>query len=264
MPITIQPNLEFRFGGIVRLYGHEGFERLRRARVCVVGIGGVGSWVVESLARSGVGRLTLIDLDDICESNINRQIHALDGAIGASKIETMAHRCRAINPLIEVATEHCFFTARNADALLDSEPPFDFVVDAIDSVPHKCALIAAARAKGMPTIVLGGAGGRMDPTQIRVADLSQTHNDKLLQRVRKLLRSQHGFPRREGQRFKIKAVFSPENTVLPQPCLIDGETQTSHRLDCASGYGAATHVTGAFGFVAAAEVVKSIACKSST
>ena len=249
-------NYDFRFGGIERLYGPGSLDRLRQARVLVVGIGGVGSWVAEALARSGIGALDLADLDDVCESNINRQIHALDGAIGKSKIDAMAERCQLINPECRIRSHHQFYTAKTAESFFDE--PIDFVMDAIDSVKHKCHLIDQCKQRLIPIIVSGGAGGRIDPTRIQAVDLSKSYNDKLLQRVRKLLRSDYGFPKQENRRFKVECVFSPENAYYPESCEMDEEA-SSRRLDCSSGYGAATHITGAFAFVAAARIVQRIA-----
>lgn len=254
-----QANFDFRFGGIGRLYGAAALERFRAAHVCIVGIGGVGSWIVEALARSGIGQLTLVDLDDICESNINRQIHALDGLIGASKIETMAARCRAINPECQVTTVHTFLTAKNVDEILAAG--FDYVIDAIDSTNHKVALIAACKRLETPILTIGGAGGRIDPTQIQICDLARSINDQLLKRVRKQLRQQHGFPRQKKRKFHIDCVFSPEEPRPPESCELEGEDSgpQSVRLDCSSGYGAATHLTGTFGFFAASHVLKALA-----
>ncbi len=258
MDTGAKANYDFRFGGIARLYGASALETFRAAHVCVVGIGGVGSWIVEALARSGVGKLTLVDLDDVCESNINRQIHALDGAIGAPKTDAMAQRCRAINPECVVKTVHAFFTKRNAESII--EDGFDYVVDAIDSAAHKVEIIVACRAKTIPVLTIGGAGGRIDPTQIRIADLSRSYNDPLLQRVRKLLRQLHNFPRQEKRKFHVDCVFSPEEARFPEVCAAGGgDGSGSIRLDCSSGYGAATHLTGTFGFFATSVVLAKLA-----
>lgn len=257
MAVDNQASYQFRFGGIGRLYSPEALEAFRAAHVCIVGIGGVGSWVVEALARSGVGKLTLVDLDDICESNVNRQIHALDGAIGEPKIEAMAKRCRAINPECVVRTEHTFLTEKNAAELLDGN--FDYVVDAIDSSTHKVALIVACRRLNVPVLTVGGAGGRVDPTMIQLADLSRSFNDPLLQRVRKLLRQQHRFPRNTKRKFNVPCVFSPETPKYPELCDIDEDEPRSVRLDCEAGYGAATHLTGTFGFFAVSAVLAHLA-----
>ncbi|EDY81545.1 ThiF family protein [Verrucomicrobiia bacterium DG1235] len=255
-----QANYDFRFGGIGRLYGASALARFRAAHICVVGVGGVGSWVVEALARSGIGKLTLVDLDDICESNINRQIHALDGLIGTSKIETMAQRCRSINPECEVQTIHTFLTKKNVDEIL--KPHFDFVVDAIDSTTHKVAIISACHKAEIPVLAIGGAGGRIDPTQVQICDLARSINDQLLKRVRKQLRQEHGFPRQKRRKFHIDCVFTPEEPRYPETCDTEtdaDEPQKSIRLDCSSGFGAATHLTGTFGFFAVSHILKALA-----
>ncbi|MEZ5277595.1 MAG: tRNA cyclic N6-threonylcarbamoyladenosine(37) synthase TcdA [Opitutaceae bacterium] len=248
------------FGGVARLYGRDGLERLRASHVCVIGIGGVGSWAAEALARSGTGRLTLIDLDEICETNLNRQVHALAGTVGQAKVNVMAERIRAINPACEVSARQGFFTAANADAILGEG--FDHVVDAIDNVPNKCLLLARCRDLRIPVITAGAAGGRRDPGRVQTADLSRAIHDTLLARVRKILRRDFGFPRERRWKFKIDCVFSPEPTVYPQT---DGSVCASKdpdselRLDCDSGFGTAAFVTGAFGFALAAGVVNRIA-----
>lgn len=246
-------NHDHRFGGIERLYGPGSLQRLQNARVSVVGIGGVGSWVAEALARSGIGAIDLVDLDDVCESNINRQIHALDPTIGQAKTSAMAERCRLVNPDCRIRERTFFYTAQTSETLFDE--PLDYVMDAIDSVTHKCHLIDQCKRRKIPTIVSGGAGGRIDPSRIEIADLSQSYNDKLLQRVRKLLRTEYDFPKQEKRKFKIDCIFSPEDARYPEVCATDKEP-ASRRLDCSSGYGAATHITGAFGFLAAARIVE--------
>lgn len=249
----------FRFGGIGRLYGADGLERLRAARVCVVGIGGVGSWAVEALARSGVGGLTLVDLDEVCVSNVNRQLHALDGAVGQPKAAVMAERVRAINPECAVNPVHEFFTEQTAEQILCG--PFDCALDAIDNIPNKCLLIARCREMGIPIVTVGGAGGRRDPTQVRVADLALTTHDGLLQQVRKRLRAEFQFSREPKQPFGVPCVFSTEPQVFPQTgggVCARPEPGSDLRLNCDNGYGTASFVTGAFGFVAAARVVSMI------
>jgi tRNA A37 threonylcarbamoyladenosine dehydratase len=251
-----------RFGGLARLYGTIGLERLLAAHVGVIGIGGVGTWAVEALARSGLGELTLIDLDEVCISNVNRQLHALDGTVGRPKVEVMAARVLAINPECRVHAVPEFFTAANAGSLL--APRFDFIVDAIDSLANKCRLIAACRGRNIPVVVCGAAGGRRDPTAVRVADLAQASHDRLLSQMRKRLREEHGFPR-GGKKAGIECVFSPEPTVFPAKdgaiCTARAEADLDEaaRLNCELGFGSATFVTGAFGFAAAALVVRRIA-----
>jgi tRNA A37 threonylcarbamoyladenosine dehydratase len=240
-----------RFAGIERLYTAEGLERLRQAKVCVVGIGGVGSWAVEALARSGVGQITMVDLDDVCVSNINRQLHALEGTVGLPKVTVMAERIRAINPDCGVRPVPEFFNAETADEILENR--FDWVLDAVDQVANKCLLIARCRERAIPLISSGGAGGRKNPQEIQIADLAQTTHDALLQQVRKRLRDEHGFPREPKAVFNVSCVFSREPVVYPEGC------DTGGRLNCDSGYGAASFVTGAFGFVAASYIVSNIA-----
>jgi tRNA A37 threonylcarbamoyladenosine dehydratase len=247
-----------RFGGIGRLYGAAGLERLRRAHVCVVGLGGVGSWAVEALARSGIGALTLVDLDDVCISNVNRQLHALDGEFGKPKVEVLNRRVKAIQPDCVVHSLHSFLLKSNVEEILKTG--FDYVVDAIDSPSLKAVLIAHCRAKGLPVITVGAAGGRRDPTAIEVVDLASASHDRLFAQVRRLLRRRHEFPR--GDRlFGVESVISREPVVYPaEGSAVCSEKPTSAdlRLDCNSGYGTASFVTGVFAFVAVSRVVKAI------
>jgi len=252
-----------RFGGIARLYGVAALERFRGAHVAVVGIGGVGSWAAEALARSGVGRITLIDLDDLCITNTNRQIHALQETIGQSKVAVMAERLRAINPELLCEPLEAFVCEDNlADLLLQG---YDYVIDAIDSVRAKAAMIACCRRHKVPIITIGGAGGQIDPTQIAVADLSRTTQDPLAAKLRSHLRRFHGFSKNAKRRFEVPCVYSTEQLRYPQA---DGslcgaksgtEGEGSMRLDCNSGFGASTCVTASFGFVAVARVLAKLA-----
>jgi tRNA A37 threonylcarbamoyladenosine dehydratase len=249
---------EDRFGGIARLYGRGGLERLRDAHVLVVGVGGVGSWCVEALARTGVGGITLVDLDDVCITNVNRQLPALDGQIGRPKVEVLADRVALINPSCKVNPKVEFFTESSAERLL--VPRYDFVIDAIDQVSAKCQILAGCRSRGVPAIVVGGAGGRRDATAVRLADLSRSTQDPLLKQVRRRLRGEFGFPS-EGE-YGVSAVFSIEKPVYPWR---DGSVCESReagggmRLDCAAGFGSAVSVTGTFGFAAAGEVIRRVA-----
>ena len=256
--LAVEPNTEYytRFSGIARLYGEAGLGRLRQAHVCVVGVGGVGSWAVEALARTGVGALTLIDLDEVCLSNTNRQLPALTREVGKSKVEVLAERVAAINPECRIVPVLEFFTAANAERLLAGA--FDFVFDAIDNVTNKCLLIAAARGRSIPLITAGGAGGRQDPAGVKIADLAFSTHDPLLQQVRRKLRSEHGFPLDPRQPFGMDSVFSTELPVYPQPdgTVCAARPEGNLRLTCESGYGTATFVTGAFGFAAAAHIVR--------
>jgi len=249
-----------RFSGIDRLYGLGALARFSRCKVAVIGLGGVGSWVVEALARSGVGGLTLVDADDVCVSNSNRQLPALDGNFGRNKAEAMAERCRAINPLMQVTPLPVFLTASNLAELLDDG--FDLVVDACDSFRSKVELIAWCRRRKQPVVTVGSAGGRMDPTLVRVRDLSRTEHDAMLALVRKKLRSEFNFPKNHQRYFGVPAVYSLENVRYPQP---DGSVcglrpalgaDAALKLDCGTGLGAATHITGAFAFAAAGKALE--------
>jgi tRNA A37 threonylcarbamoyladenosine dehydratase len=247
-----------RFSGVARLFGSTGLARLRGAHVCVVGLGGVGSWAVEALARSGIGQMTLIDMDDVCISNVNRQIHAFDGELGKPKVEVLARRVLAINPECRLHPLHSFFLKSNARAILEMR--FDGVVDAIDSPALKCLLIASCRERCIPIVVAGGAGGRQDPTAIQVIDLAFSSGDRLLLQVRRKLRRQFGFPR--GDRgFGIECVVSRESPVFPTQagCVSRDRSEAADlRLDCSSGFGTACFVTGTFGLVAASRIIHRI------
>ncbi|MFA6313665.1 MAG: tRNA cyclic N6-threonylcarbamoyladenosine(37) synthase TcdA [Sterolibacterium sp.] len=251
-------DFERRFGGIARLYGAPALARLAAAHVCVIGIGGVGSWAAEALARSAVGRITLIDLDHVAESNTNRQIHALDGEFGKAKVQAMASRIRAINPACVVTCIEEFVVAENVAALL---PPCDAVLDAIDNVRAKAALIAHCRSVGIGIVTTGAAGGRCDPTRIQVADLARTEQDALASKLRARLRKEYGFTRDLKKKFGVECVFSVEPIVRLEAdgpaCDVDeapGDNASLQGLNCA-GYGSAVTVTAAFGFTAAARVL---------
>jgi tRNA A37 threonylcarbamoyladenosine dehydratase len=253
-------DFETRFGGIARLYGKAGLEKLRAAHVCVVGIGGVGTWAAEALARSGIGAITLVDLDEVCVTNINRQLHALTETVGRSKVEAMAERIRAINPECRVTMEQKFFNAQTAEELL--APKFDFIFDAIDDVTNKLLLLVRCCEKNIPVVTSGGAGGRRELTSVRVGDLSQASHDRLLAEVRRRLRAEHGFPTGQSE-MGLPCVYSVERTVYPQAdgsvCEMRSAAEDGTRLNCNGGLGSATFVTGAFGFAAAGFVVQKIA-----
>lgn len=249
-----------RFAGIDRLYGTGALARFSRAHVAVVGIGGVGSWAVEALARSGIGSLTLVDADDLCLSNTNRQLPALDGHYGRNKVAVMAERCRAINPALHVQEVASFLTPANMPALLDAG--FDLVLDACDSFRSKVEMIAWCRRRKQPIITVGAAGGRSDVTQVRVRDLSRTEHDAMLSLIRKKLRGEFGFPKNRDRYFGVPAVYSLENVRYPQA---DGSVcgvrptlgaDEALKLDCGAGLGAATHVTGTFAFAAVGKALE--------
>ena len=262
----MENTLRQRFAGIDRLYGNGSAQRLSSRHVCVVGLGGVGSWAVEALARSAVGRLTLIDADEVCLSNTNRQLHALDGQFGRGKAQVLAERCLAINPKMEVAAVASFLTPANLPDLLDRG--YDLVLDACDSFRSKVELIAWCRRRKLAQVVVGSAGGRTDATQVRVRDLSRTEHDALLALVRKKLRAEFGFPKNAARYFSVPAVYSLENVRYPQA---DGSVcgtrpalgpDAALKLDCGAGLGAATHVTGTFAFAAVGKSLELLLRKS--
>jgi len=252
--------LRERFLGIDRLYGDGAVARLDACHVAVIGLGGVGSWAVEALARSGVGRMTLVDADDLCLSNTNRQLPAIAGQYGRGKADAMAERCQAINPAIAIDPVAAFLTPSNLDDLLDRG--YDLVLDACDSFRSKVEAIAWCRRRKQPLITVGSAGGRVDPTLVRVRDLSRTEHDALLALVRKKLRGEFAFPKNAQRYFGVPAIYSLENVRYPQA---DGSVcglrpkvggEAALKLDCGAGLGAATHVTGAFAFAAAGKAIE--------
>ena len=258
-----EADLARRFSGVTRLYGERAAERFRAARVVIVGIGGVGSWAAEALARSAVGHLAFVDLDHVAESNTNRQIHALGDVYGKAKVDAMAERVRAINPACTVRAIDEFATADNAASLVEG---VDIVLDCIDQVIAKAALIAAARAAGVPIVTCGAAGGRFDPTRVRCDDLARLAGDPLLAKVRHKLRRDHGFPRdaRDGKapaRFGVVGVYSDEPLQRPAPaCDADGRPVNGAPLACA-GYGSSVVVTATMGFVAAGQALAALSAK---
>ncbi len=255
-----------RFGGIARLYGIDGLKNLLKAHVLVVGLGGVGSWAAESLARSGVGAITLVDLDDICITNTNRQLQASSDQFGKLKIHVIRERILSINPQCAVNAIEDFFTERSADSILNLK--FDYVIDAIDSLQNKCLLAAKCREKNLPVIITGGAAGKINPAQIQIADLGECINDSLIFKMRKRLRQEFNFPSGESstsskkQKFEIMCVFSPEGPMFPTA---DGgvcsmpDADTNLKMDCETGMGSVSHITSIFGLMAAGHAVNTIA-----
>lgn len=249
-------DLQRRFGGLERLYGMEGAAAIRGAHVAVVGIGGVGSWAAEALARSGVGALTLIDLDHVAESNINRQVHALDGTVGQAKVLAMRERIAQIHPRCVVQAVEEFVEPDNWPALLPAG--VDAVIDACDAPKAKTAMAAWARERKALFISCGAAGGKRLAHQVDIQDLSQTTHDPLLAQLRYRLRKHHGAPK-EGKRIGIACVFSREAVAPPDPsCAIEGDGS----LNC-HGYGSVVSVTATFGQCAAGWVLDRIASRTS-
>jgi tRNA A37 threonylcarbamoyladenosine dehydratase len=261
--------LHRRFDRIGRLIGDRAMSRLERSHVVVMGCGGVGSFAAETLVRSGVGTVTLVDFDLVCATNANRQLHTLQGTTGEPKVEVMAERLRKINPKVRIITRQAFYNAETSDRLLFAAdaPKADFVIDAIDNMTAKCHLIQMCRDHEIPMVVCMGAAGRLDPTQIRVVDLNRTEMDPFARMVRKVLRLKHGFP---GKALTgIPAVFSPEPKIDPQELAYDGGE--GFRCVCPQGQndfhscehrnqieGSAGFVTGAFGLAAASVAVRAL------
>ena len=242
---------ERRFAGVEKIYGDEAFRQYEHSHVMVIGIGGVGSWAVEGLARTGIAELTLVDMDVIAASNINRQLPALSSTLGREKIEVMAERCLSINPRIRINVVDDYLTADNVKELL-SNPP-DVVLDCIDDVKAKLALMLHCRFNKIPLIVSGGAGGKLDPLKIRVADLSKTEQDPMLAKLRSQLRSK-GICKKPKDKFGITCVYSVDNPFS------SAEVCASAGLRC-GGYGSAVVVTSSFAMIAVSEVFKKLAPK---
>lgn len=250
--MTVDVDLARRFGGIARLYGADGLAKLQAAHVCVIGVGGVGSWAAEAVARNAVGTMTLIDLDNIAESNVNRQLHAVDGAFGKAKVTAMAERIKLINPIANVIEIEDFVTVENVGSLLNQS--YDGVIDCIDDAKAKAAIAAFCQSKRIPLIMTGAAGGRLDATRIKHADLSHVSHDKLLAKVRNLLRRDYGFAKADAGKSKpaqlgISCVYSDEGVIKPDRVCNTADNSITG-LNCA-GYGSSVCVTASFGFAAA-------------
>ena len=242
---------ERRFAGVEKIYGEDAFRQYEHSHVMVIGIGGVGSWAVEALARTGIAELTLIDMDVIAASNINRQLPALSSTLGREKIEVMAERCLSINPRIRINVVDDYLTPENVKELLANTP--DVVLDCIDDVKAKLALMLHCRFNKIPLIVSGGAGGKLDPLKIRVADLSKTEQDPMLAKLRSQLRAK-GICKKSKEKFGITCVYSIDNPFS------SAEVCPSAGLRC-GGYGSAVVVTSSFAMVAVSEVLKKLAAK---
>ncbi len=259
--------LHRRFDRMGRLVGDEKMKKLMSSHVMIVGLGGVGSWTAESLARSGIGKITVVDFDEICITNFNRQLHALNGLVGSQKADVMADRLQKINPGAKIKGIAKFYNADHADEIFKDRP--DYVVDAIDNITAKCHLINYCRTQNIPIVVCTGSGGRIDPTQIKISDLAQTTVDPLARSVRKVLRDKHSFPAEESLPWGIPAIYSIEPYSEPQELHYDGGK--GFRCVCPQGdnpyfqcdnrnliLGNVSFVTGTFGFMAASVVVRDL------
>ena len=255
-------DFEEKFGSLARVYGEQKLARIRDAHVCVVGIGGVGSWAVEALARSGVGCLTLVDGDAISNSNMNRQIHTLSSSIDRLKSDAMHERIRQINANCQVHCINRFIDDDNLREILEHKSDdnyYDGVIDAIDSIKYKAAMIYCCKRNRIPIVTTGGAGGLTDPTRVEIKDLTRTWNDPLAASVRSRLRFKYGYTRNPKRSFGVPCVYSPEQQRYPDK---DGEPAyckpgvAGLSLDCNYGYGSSVMVTATFGFAAAARMIE--------
>ncbi|ENU99700.1 MULTISPECIES: tRNA threonylcarbamoyladenosine dehydratase [Acinetobacter] len=240
-----------RFAGVAKIYGDDSFHHYENSHVMVIGIGGVGSWAVEALARTGIGELTLVDMDVVAASNINRQLPAMTATLGCEKIEIMAERCRSINPRIKINLIDDYLTPENVKEILSGNP--DIILDCIDDVKAKFALMLHCRFNKVPLIVSGGAGGKLDPLKIRVADLSRTEQDPMLAKLRAQLRAK-GICKKPKEKFGITCVYSIDNPFS------SADVCASAGLRC-GGYGSAVVVTSSFAMVAVSEVLKKLDSK---
>ncbi len=248
---------------MARVYGEKACKRFTQSHIGVIGLGGVGSWVVEALARSAIGELTLIDMDHVAESNINRQLQALEENLGKSKALALTERIAGINPACKVNILDDFIGEDNLSELLDRE--YDWVIDCIDNFRTKAALIHYCRRNKIKVLTIGGAGGMTDPTRIQVADLTRARQDPLLSRVRRLLRKGYQFPANTDRRFGVPCIFSEQHLVYPDVSggisveKPKGAGMSHSGLNCAGGFGSAVCVTAPFGFHAAAYVLRKLA-----
>jgi len=261
---SITPEYRQRFGGLSRLYGERALTHLNQAHAVIVGIGGVGTWVAEGLARSGIGTITLIDMDDICITNTNRQIHALSSTVGQQKIDVMADRLIDINPELIVNRVDDFLDTENVHTLINDD--MDIVIDAIDAAYAKASLINHCKRRKKILITVGSAGGKTDPQKITHCDLSRTVNDPLLAKTRNTLRRHHNFSRNPKRIFSVEAIYSTEQLKFPTPeggiCANKSALGAEVKLDCGGGLGAVTMVTASFGFVACSRAIERFLAKT--
>jgi tRNA A37 threonylcarbamoyladenosine dehydratase len=259
--------LHRRFDRMGRLIGDPGMKKLMSSHVMIVGLGGVGSWSAESVVRSGVGEVSLVDFDEICVTNFNRQLQALQGLVGKQKSDVTAERMKQINPQAKIHSVPMFYNADHCAEIFARRP--DYVIDAIDNITAKCHLLAYCRTEGIPVVTATGSGGKLDPTSVRSADLAQTTVDPLAREIRRVLREKHGFPAEEKTPFGIQAVFSTEPPRAPEELHYDGGK--GFRCVCPQGdnpyfqcdnrnviLGNASFVTGTFGLVCAGIAVRGL------
>lgn len=255
--ISFSQSYQHRFGGLIRLYGTQACYKLLHSHILIIGIGGVGSWIAEALARSGIGKITLMDLDEICVTNTNRQVHTNCETIGQSKTTVMAKRLKGINPELIVNCIEDFLSKDNIAEYIT--PEFSLVFDAIDNAIDKAEVIAYCKKNAYPIITIGSSGGKKDPSQITYGDVTKTPGDPMFLKIRNNLRRKHGFSRDTQQAFDVEAIYSAEPMTYPDN---KGETSNSkafidagEKLDCGSGYGASTMITASFGLLAASRAI---------
>lgn len=258
MKIVLSESWQQRFGGIARLYGQKAIEALAEAHFVVVGLGGVGSWAAEALARSGVGNITLIEMDESCITNTNRQSHALQSRIGQSKNRIISERLKDINPEINIESVEDFLDENNMTDLIGKQ--HHVVIDAIDAAHIKARMVAYCLAIKVRLIVVGSSGGKTDLQQIKVSDLGHTENDAMLAKIRTQLYRHHNFSRDANRKFRVDAIYSTEQMVYPKPdgsvCMSKQFLHEGVKLDCAGGFGSSVMVTGTFGFLAATKGIE--------
>ena len=243
--------MEQSFKGLEHFFGKDGLQKLNDSHVLVIGIGGVGSWACESLARSGVGSITMVDMDDICVSNINRQIHANINSVGKEKVFEMKTRLESINPNAQIEARFEFFTPQTMEKIFELNP--SFIIDAMDSVPNKCLLVDQCKKRDIPVITTGAAGQRVDPTLIHICDLNRTVNDKLCKRMKRILKKDYGYFRLHKSPYHIPCVSSKE--IVGNEVLVESENDV---VNCRTTLGSVSYVTGTMGFVAASYVIKEL------
>lgn len=233
-------DVDIGFRGVKALYGEESFKKFQQAKILIIGLGGVGSWIAESLVRSGFIHLSLVDLDEICISNTNRQIHTTSKTLGKSKVLTMKSRLEEINPLVKIKAIEDFYTNETSEAILE-ETSYSWVIDAIDTLQYKAYLVDQCLKKEIPLIMAGSAGGKKDPSQLRVADINLSYHDPLLQRLRKKLRRDYQYPR-DKKPYGVPCIFTPEES--KQAYCTDYQTA---RLDCSGSLGSSCIFTASMG-----------------
>ncbi len=247
-------NHDQRFNGIASLLGESEANIVKNSHFLIIGLGGVGTWCVESIARLGANQITLVDLDDICVSNTNRQIHALDGSYGQMKADALAERISKINPDCKVNVHLCFFNEKNMEKIFAEKP--SIIIDTIDAPREKALLINECFKRDVKVVSSGAIGGKTDPTMITVAELSKTKQDMLYRKVRQELKKKHLYPLGRSKA-KVQCVYSPEPSKKIQKCDID-QTSKALKLDCNGGLGTATYMTGTVGFLLSHVAVKEL------